>query len=81
MDTLVRKFTKYHAEEKERKALVDKLSQSASAEDLELWEQQRLEFERDRMSDPAVADAFFELDLVQGSFRASPPWIAASLTA
>ena len=81
MDTLVRKFTKYHAEEKGRKALVDKLSQSASAEDLELWEQQRLEFERDRMSDPAVADAFFELDLVQGSFRVSPPQIAASLTA
>ena len=73
MDTLIRKFTKYHAEEKERKALVDKLSQSASAEDLELWEQQCLEFERDHISDPAVADTFFELDLIQGSSRVSPP--------
>ena len=66
VDTLVRKFKKYFAEEKERAALVKKLSEAASQDDVKAWEAARVEFERDRIHNPKKADEFFKQDLVQG---------------
>lgn len=63
---LERKFHKYFAEQREREKLVETLSACTSQENVEAWEVQRQTFERDRISDPSVADEFFKQDLTQG---------------
>ncbi|VDC00896.1 unnamed protein product [Peniophora sp. CBMAI 1063] len=65
VDTLVKKFNKYVAEEKEREKLVDQLSLCTSPENVEQWEKDRQEFECDRINDPEAADRFFKNSLVQ----------------
>lgn len=74
-DTLVRKFEKYLAEMKQRDKLLEKLSQSVTAADLETWERKRQEFEHKRISDPLEADKIFGAKLTQGP---SPTLVAPS---
>ncbi|VDB96616.1 unnamed protein product [Peniophora sp. CBMAI 1063] len=62
VDTLVRKFEKYYAEEQERAKLVEKLSECTTKDNVQEWENERRIFERDRITDPTAADRFFKTD-------------------
>ncbi|VDB96079.1 unnamed protein product [Peniophora sp. CBMAI 1063] len=64
-DTLVKKFNKYFAEERERARLVEQLSLCTSPENVVQWEEDRQAFERDRINDPSAGDRFFKQTLVQ----------------
>lgn len=50
---------------------MDTLSACTSTENVKQWEIDRQTFERDRITDPKVADAFFKQDLTQGMLECS----------